>query len=51
MERLQEELAKPKPQKKWYSVSMEGLIKAAENVGQIGAPVIELAGKILQWLG
>jgi len=36
--------------KKWRSVSIEGLIKAAENVGKIGVPVIELAGKILELL-
>ncbi len=51
LKRLQEELSKPKPNKKWYSVSIEGLIKAAENVGKIGAPVIQLARKLLQLLG
>ena len=50
LKRLQEELQKPQPRKKWYSVSIEGLIQAAKNVGAIGAPVIELAGKILQLL-
>jgi len=47
LKRLQEELQKPQPRKK---VSIEGLIQAAKNVGAIGAPVIELAGKILQLL-
>lgn len=42
---------KPRPNRKWYSVSIEGLIKAAENVGKVGAPVIELAGKLLKLLG
>ncbi len=51
LERLQEELQKPKPNRKWYSVSIEGLVKAAENVGKVGAPVIELAGKLLRLLG
>ena len=50
LKRLQDELQEPKPQKEWYSVSIEGLIQAAKNVGAIGAPVIELAGKILQLL-
>jgi len=50
LKRLQEELQKPQPRKKWYSVSIEGLIQAAKNVGAIGAPVIELAGKILKLL-
>ncbi|HXF84660.1 MAG TPA: COR domain-containing protein [Anaerolineales bacterium] len=51
LEHLEQELSKPKPNKKWYSVSIEGLIKAAENVGKIGAPVIQLARKLLQLLG
>jgi hypothetical protein len=50
LKHLQEELQKPQPRKKWYSVSIEGLIQAAKNVGAIGAPVIELARKILQLL-
>ncbi len=50
LQRLLEELGKPKPQKELYSLSIEGLIKAAENVGKVGAPVIELAGKILKLL-
>jgi internalin A len=48
LKRLQEELQEPKPQREWYSVSIEGLIQAAKNVGAIGVPVIELAGKILR---
>jgi len=48
LERLQEELQKPQPRKKWYNLSIEGLIQAAKNVGAIGVPVIELAGKILR---
>lgn len=50
LEHLHEELKKPKPSREWYSVSLEGLIKAAENVGKVGAPVIELAGKLLKIL-
>jgi hypothetical protein len=46
LKRLQDELQEPKPQKEWYSVSIEGLIQAAKNVGAIGVPVIELAEKI-----
>jgi internalin A len=48
LERLQEELQKPQPRKKWYNLSIDGLIQAAKNVGAIGEPVIELAGKILR---
>ena len=50
LERMQEELQKPKPQKKWYSVSIEGLVKAAENIGKVGEPVIKLAGELIELL-
>lgn len=33
---------------KWYEVSLEGLIKAAENLGRIGKPVLELAWKLTE---
>jgi internalin A len=49
--RLQEELQKEKPKRKWYSVSIEGLKAAAQNMGDIGAPVLKLAGDILKILG
>lgn len=42
---------KPKPNKKWYSVSIEGLIKAAENLDKLGTPVISLSRKVLSLLG
>jgi internalin A len=48
LKHLQEELQKPQPRKKWYNLSIDGLIQAAKNVGAIGVPVIELAGKILR---
>ena len=48
--RLREELQKEKPRRKWYSVSIEGLKAAAQNVGEIGAPVLQLAGQILTLL-
>ena len=51
LKRLQEELQKPKPSRKWYSISIEGLRQAATNLDQIGKPVIELAGKLLELLG
>ena len=48
--KLVEEATKPKPNKKWYSVSIEGLIKAAENVEKVGEPVINLSRKVLSLL-
>jgi internalin A len=50
LSKLVEEATKPKPQKKWYSVSIEGLIKAAENLDKLGEPVIKLSQKVLSLL-
>ena len=47
LERLVTEATKPKPSKKWYSVSIEGLIQAAEKLGDAGEPVISLSKKVL----
>ena len=47
MKRLAEEATKPAPNKKWYSVSIEGLTQAAQNLGQVGEPVLKLAAKVL----
>lgn len=48
--KLVDEATKSAPQKKWYSVSVEGLIKAAENVEKVGEPVINLSKKVLSLL-
>ncbi|HLO16335.1 MAG TPA: COR domain-containing protein [Anaerolineales bacterium] len=48
--KLVEEATKPAPNKKWYSVSIEGLIKAAENVDKVGGPVINLSRQVLSIL-
>ncbi len=50
LQRLQEELQEKSPDKAWYSVSIEGLKAAAQDVGEIGAPVLKLAGQILALL-
>ncbi len=50
LSKLVDEATKPKPNKKWYSVSIDGLIKAAENVEKVGEPVIGLARKVLSLL-
>jgi GTPase SAR1 family protein len=46
MKRLSEEATKEKPDSEWYSLSIDGLIKAAQNLGKVGDAVIELAGKV-----
>lgn len=48
--KLVDEATKQTPQQKWYSVSIEGLIKAAENVEKVGVPVINLSKKVLSLL-
>jgi len=48
--KLADEAVKPKPSQKWYSVSIEGLIKAAENLDKLGTPVISLSRKVLSLL-
>ena len=48
--KLVDEATKPTPNRKWYSVSVEGLIKAAENVEKVGVPVINLSRKALSLL-
>jgi hypothetical protein len=48
--KLVDEATKLKPNKKWYSVSIEGLIKAAENLDKLGEPVIKLSRKVLSLL-
>jgi internalin A len=46
MQRLSEEATKEKPDSEWYSVSINGLIAAAQNLGKVGDAVIGLAGKV-----
>jgi hypothetical protein len=48
--KLADEAVKPKPNQKWYSVSIEGLIKAAENLDKLGTSVISLSRKVLSLL-
>ncbi len=50
MKRLADEATKEKPNPKWYTVSIEGLTKAAEKLGKVGEPVLELTGKVLKLL-
>ena len=46
LQKLTEEAVKEKPKEKWYSVSIDGLIAAAQNVGKVGDAVIDAAGKV-----
>ena len=50
LSKLVEEATKSTLNKKWYSVSIDGLIKAAEIVEKVGEPVINLSRKVLSLL-
>ena len=47
LENLINQSTREKPKQKWWSVSIDGLNKAAGKLGEVGAPVLELIGKIL----
>ena len=49
-DRLTDEATSPKPNRRWYSVSIEGLIAAAENLDKLGEPVVNLSKKVLSLL-
>jgi len=46
MKRLAVEATKEKPNPKWFNVSIDGLITAAQNLGKVGDAVIDLAEKV-----
>ena len=46
MKVLAEQATREKPNPKWYNVSIDGLIAAAQNIGKVGDAVIELSGKV-----
>lgn len=47
LDMLIEQSTQEKPKRKWWSVSVDGLTKAAENIGKVGQPVLDLLGKLL----
>ncbi len=47
---LVDEATRPAPRNKWYSVSIDSLIKAAENLDKLGETVINLSQKVLSLL-
>ena len=50
LKKLVEEASEKEPDREWYEVSINGLTKAAENLNDLGKPVISLAGKVLKLL-
>jgi hypothetical protein len=45
--RLIDEATNKSPNPKWYSISIDGLQKAAKKLGEVGEPVLKLSGQIL----
>ena len=50
LEILVKQATREKPQQRWWQVSVEGLTKAAENIGQVGKPVIEILKQLVPLL-
>lgn len=50
LDTLINQATREKPKRKWWSVSVDGLSKAAEKLGKIGMPVLEIIGKIVPLL-
>lgn len=50
LETLVEEATSKTPRREWWHVSVEGLKKAASNIGAVGKPVLELVARIIPLL-
>lgn len=50
LDTLVAESTSPAPRKQWWQLSIEGLKKAAQDIGEIGKPVLELAGQLVPLL-
>lgn len=47
LETLTSEVTSKSPRKQWWQLSVEGLTKAAKDIGEVGKPVLELVTKIV----
>lgn len=47
LETLTEEAISEKPERQWWEVSVEGLTKAAKNIGEIGKPVLDIVARLV----
>lgn len=47
LDTLVDKVTSEKPKRKWWSVSIDGLSKAAEKLGKVGMPILEIIGKII----
>ncbi|MFM4805902.1 hypothetical protein ACEUC3_18720 [Aeromonas bivalvium] len=46
LETLSKEMTQAKPRCKWYELSLSGLKEAAEAIGQVGKPILEVLEKL-----
>jgi internalin A len=51
LEALVKQATKPKPDRRWFDVSAEGLKEAAQAVAGMGTPIIEVLDKLRGYLG
>jgi len=51
LDTLTNEALSDKPRRKWYEMSADGLVKAAETVGKVAVPVITIVMSLLPMLG
>ncbi|HEY6763951.1 MAG TPA: hypothetical protein VI386_04205 [Candidatus Sulfotelmatobacter sp.] len=47
---LSQEMTRKEPRKEWYQLTLNGLKKAAEKIGEIGAPIVAIASKLIPLL-
>ncbi len=43
---LQAEIARDKPDKRWYELSLDGIREAAQSIGEMATPIITVVGKL-----
>jgi hypothetical protein len=43
---LIEEAVSSEPRRQWYEISLDGLLKAATNIGKLAGPVVTIVGKL-----
>jgi len=50
LETLTKEVARPKPRRQWWELSLEGIKEAAASVRDIGKPIVETVGMLVPLL-
>ena len=50
-QQLVTESQRPEPRKHWYQASLTGIVNAAQKLGEVGGPLLELAVQLKTELG